>query len=709
MRSLFTRARTAVAVAVPLVVVLGVSVPVSAHGEPPAAGTAEPHAHPTPHDHDSAEHAAEDLVGVPIREIERAAKAKADEVQRQTGKRPGRRSPQEQAVADARAAAADPAVAGAWSGVVEAPLVPVFTAMLPNGKVLMWDSVGDGPAETYSDQSFTRAAVWDPVTNTSKRVDVQGYNIFCAGYAQLSDGTVLVAGGNRDSSLNGHRKTHLFDWRTETWRRGPDMAAERWYPSVTALPNQEALILGGGPENAEVHQTNQWIRLLTGFTTPSSRLYPMLTSRPDGNVDLLGPDPVVRTLRTSAAGAQAGTSVRDLIYRDYASFATIGVGRTLVAGGGNVSEEGKVSVPSRSAVIVNSNGPTLTQPTGSMAVGRRQHNLTVLADGDALATGGMSDVISDGGVNLNSPVYDAELYDTETGTWRTLGAANRVRQYHSTSLLLPDGRVMTGGGGICGECQRVGYLEKNIEYFSPPYLYGADGQPAARPTITTAPASAPYASTFPVTTPQAASIAKVGLVGLGAPTHGDDQGQRYVPLNFSASGTTLTVSSPADVNQAPPGYYMLFVVDSNGVPSVARMVQLTATAPPAPAPVRLTISGPGDRCLDIDHSSTVPGTKIQLWDCNGTQAQRWTRPGDGTLRALGVCADVPGGNLKVGAPIRTDVCSSTDPAQKWTIGSDGRIRSATKTKLCFTAPGRTNAEQVTLANCNGSVTQVFRY
>jgi hypothetical protein len=709
MRSSFSRARTAVAVAVPFVVMLAAAVPATAHEDPAAASTAEPHAHPTPGGHDdSAEHAAEDLVGTPMTEIERGAKARADEVQRQTGTRPGRRSAQEQTVANAIAAVADPAVSGAWGGVINTPVVPVFNAMLPNGKVLMWDSVGDGPAESYSDQSFTRAAVWDPVTNTSKRVDVQGYNIFCAGYAQLSDGTVLVAGGNRNSSLNGLRKTHLFDWRTETWRRGPDMAAERWYPSVTALPNQEALIQGGGPENAEVHQTNQWIRLLTGFTTPSSRLYPLLTVRPDGNVDLVGTGTTMRTLQTSGAGAQLATSVRDLINRDYASFATIGVGKTLVAGGGIVNEDGKTSVPTRTAVIVDSNGTTRALPTGSMATGRRQHNLTVLADGDALATGGMNDVISDGGVNLANPVYDAELYDTETGTWRTLAAANRIRQYHSSAILLPDGRVMTGGGGICGECQRVGYLEKNIEYFTPPYLYGADGQLAARPAITSAPATASYGTTFSVSSPQATSIAKVGLVGLGAPTHGDDQGQRYVPLSFSAAGTSLTVTSPANVNVAPPGYYMLFVVDSNGVPSVARMVKLTATAPPAPAPIHLTITGPGDRCLDIDHSSTVPGTIIQLWDCNGTQAQRWTHPSDGTLRALGVCADVPSGNLKVGAQLRVDVCSSTDQAQKWTVGS-GTIRSTKRPTLCLSAPGNNNAERVTLATCNGSATQVFRY
>ena len=698
---------TAVAVLV-LAGTLTIAAPAAAHEEP--ASTPGPGTPTAPSEAAAAEHAAQDLAGVPMADIERAAKVRSDELTRQTGQRPGRRSPQAQAQANAVAAAADPAVSGVWSGVVNTPVVPVFSAMLPNGKVLMWDSVGEGPAESYDDHSFTRAAVWDPATNTSKRVDVQGYNIFCAGYVQLSDGTVLVAGGNRNRALSGIRQTHLFDWRTETWRRGPDMAAERWYPSVTALPNQEALILGGGPQNAEVYQTNQWVRLLTGFTTPSSRLYPLLTVRPDGDVDMVGTGTLMRTLRTSGSGAQVATSVRDAINRDYASFATFRVGKTLVAGGGIVSEDGKSSVPTRTAVIVDSNAATQAQPTGSMATSRRQHNLTVLADGNVLATGGLSAVTGDGGVNLANPVYAADLYDATAGSWRTLAAANRIRQYHSTAILLPDGRVMTGGGGICAECQRVGYLEKNIEYFTPPYLYGADGQPAPRPAITAAPESAGYATTFAVTSPQAGSIARAGLIGLGAPTHGDDQGQRYVPLTFSTSGTTLTMTSPANVNVAPPGYYMLFVVDGNGVPSVARMVKLTATAPPAPAPVRLTISGPGGRCMDVDHSSTTPGATIQLWDCNGTAAQRWTRPSDGTLRAaVGMCADVPSGSLHAGVPLRTDTCSSTDPAQKWTIGTDGTIRSSKKPKLCLSAPGTNNAEPITLANCNGSATQQFRY
>jgi hypothetical protein len=175
------------------------------------------------------EHAEQDLVGVPITEVERQTRANAARIKTATGVAPGGRT-STQIVPNASlssTAAADPGVGGAWSPMMPTDVVPIFQAVLPNGKVLMWDSVGDGPTESYSDHSFTRALVWDPDTNTSERKDVQGYNIFCAGYTQLADGRLLVAGGNRDSALSGIVQTHIFDWRTETWSRGPDMAAAR--------------------------------------------------------------------------------------------------------------------------------------------------------------------------------------------------------------------------------------------------------------------------------------------------------------------------------------------------------------------------------------------------------------------------------------------------------------------------------------------------
>ena len=172
------------------------------------------------------EHAAEDLASTPIDQIERETAANADRIFHETGRRPGTAP----GSASATAVSVDPRMSGQWSAVVDTGVVPVFEAVLPDGKVLMWDSVGDNAAETYPNQTFTRAQVWNPADDTYKRVDVQGYNIFCAGFTHLQNGNVLVAGGNKDTSLAGIVQTHVFDWRTETWSRGPDMAAGRWYP-----------------------------------------------------------------------------------------------------------------------------------------------------------------------------------------------------------------------------------------------------------------------------------------------------------------------------------------------------------------------------------------------------------------------------------------------------------------------------------------------
>ena len=180
-----------------------------------------------------------------------------------------------------------------------------------------------------------------------------------------------------------------------------------------------------------------------------------------------------------------------------------------------------------------------------MANGRRQHNLTVLADGTVLATGG--NYSGAGLVDMNAGVYNAELWNPASGTWKTLAAEQVTRQYHSTALLLPDGRVLSAGGGICGTCDDVGYLAKNAQVFTPPYLFKADGSGAlaARPTIASAPGSVAYGAGFQVGTPDAAAIRKVALVRLGAVTHSVNMEQRYVPLTFTAGAGSLTATAPA--------------------------------------------------------------------------------------------------------------------------------------------------------------------
>lgn len=533
------------------------------------------------HQHDAhggdAQHAADDLAGVPMSKIERDTHDQAVKIKKATGTAPGGRAPGQKIGNDkaSRLAARDTGVGGRWSAVVSTPVVPIFQAVLPNGKVLMWDSVGGAAAESYQDHTFTRAAVWNPQTDTYKQVNVIGYNIFCSGYIQLADGRVLVAGGNKDSALAGIVQTHIFDWRTDTWSRGPDMAAGRWYPSVAALSNGEAVIVGGGPATAEVYQTNGTLRGLTGFTSYADRAYPFLVPRPDGRVQLVGPTTNTSTMSTTGTGALTATSTRDGIDRSYGSFATFDVGKVLVAGGGNISEDGQTTVPTRTATVVDVNSGTSVRSTNSMSVGRRQFNATALADGSVLATGGQSNS-DDGLVDLQYPVFAAERWNPATAAWTVLSSASRVREYHSSATLLPDGRVMTGGGGVCGVCTTKGYLEKNIEYFSPPYLYaaGSGGKLATRPVIDSAPTTAAYGQPFSISSSQAGSIAKVGLVRLGAATHGDDQGQRYVPLSFTAAGSVLKANSPTTPDVAPPGYYMLFITNSAGVPSVAKIVKL---------------------------------------------------------------------------------------------------------------------------------------
>ena len=555
------------------------------------------------------EHAAQDLAGVSMSKIESDTSASARKIKKATGFAPGGRSPQQQLANDqvSTTAADDPGQGGAWSAVVDTPVVPVFQAVLPNGKVLMWDSVGDGASEGGLSHTFTRAAVWDPKSDTYRRVDVTGYNIFCAGYTQLADGRVLVAGGNKNAALDGIVQTHIFDWRSETWSRGPNMSSERWYPSVAALGNGEALIVAGGPATAEVYQTNGALRRLTGFTSFAGRTYPFLVPRPDGKVELVGPFDRMDTMSTAGAGALTATRDRDGISRTYGSFATYDIGKVVVAGGGSVTEDGQTSVPTRTASIVDVAGSgTTVRSTSSMSVGRRLFDLTVLADGSVLATGGQSQT-ENGLVDLDNPVFAAERWDPASETWTVLASASRVRQYHATAALLPDGRVMTGGGGVCGDCTTKGYLEKNVEYFSPPYLYDKDGSGslATRPVIDTAPQAAGYVQPFEIVSDDAGSIEKVGLVRLGAPTHGDDQGQRYVPLTFTASGSVLTAAAPAKPALAPPGYYMLFITDSEGVPSVAKIIKLDpALGVERDGPTRSDYDGDGDADIAVWRPST---------------------------------------------------------------------------------------------------------
>jgi len=201
--------------------------------------------------------------------------------------------------------------------------------------------------------------------------------------------------------------------------------------------------------------------------------------------------------------------------------------------------------------------------TPSMVYPRSFFNLVTLPDNSVLAVGGETD--KNGG-NIANAVYAAELWSPQTQVWTTMSSMHTPREYHSTALLLPDGRVVVSGmGADFGNVPD----EKTAEFYSPPYLFKG-----ARPVITQAPSQIQYGTNFFVATPDGGTIASATLIRTGAVTHFFDQNTRIVPIAFQQTAGGLTLSAPVNAILAPPGYYMLFIVNSNGVPSVAPIVHV---------------------------------------------------------------------------------------------------------------------------------------
>jgi galactose oxidase len=204
-----------------------------------------------------------------------------------------------------------------------------------------------------------------------------------------------------------------------------------------------------------------------------------------------------------------------------------------------------------------------------MAFARRQMNATILADGTVLVTGGTSGT---GFNNQATPVRTAELWNPQTESWSTMAAESRNRTYHGTAVLLPNGKVLSSGSGEGGGISYAN-SELSAQVFSPPYLFNSDGSLAARPSISLAPGRLSYGQAFTVQTPNAASIGRGTLIRLSSVTHAFNASQLIYPLTFTATGSTsLSAVAPPNGNLAPPGAYMLFLINQAGVPSVAKFV-----------------------------------------------------------------------------------------------------------------------------------------
>jgi galactose oxidase len=482
-----------------------------------------------------------------------------------------------QLIAVSSASAQDPDTVGQFSSVMTWPYKACHAHLLPTGKVLWWPTFenGDNPM------------LWNPQTNTNTPATHAGANIFCSGHAFLPNGQLLVAGGHINN-WEGLRSAYTYNPLNDTWTRLPDMNNGRWYPTSTTLPNGNMLVISGtirsGVNNVEPQvwrtATGSWRNLSTAHL--AQPFYPFMFVAPNGKVFCAGPSQATRYLDVTGTGDWSAVANSNYGVRNWGSAVMYDEGKVLLMGGSPCAfyDTTCTTNPTETAEIIDLNSPTPAWTyTGSMVTGgRKLHNATLLPDGKVLVIGG-SRGTEGPNTRSNDPAYACELWDPATGTWTTMASLTRIRAYHSTALLLPDGRVLSAGGESGGH---------SAEIYSPPYLFHG-----SRPTITSAPASVGYGQSFFVGTPNGASISKITLIALSSVTHGVNMGQRISRPLFSQAAGGLSVRVPSNPNTTPPGYYMLFILNSNGVPSVAKIVQIgDATPTPTPTPTATPTSTP---------------------------------------------------------------------------------------------------------------------
>jgi plastocyanin len=468
----------------------------------------------------------------------------------------------------------------------------------------------------------------------------------------LADGRLLVVGGHAGGEI-GINTAYIFDPIQRAWTRVADMHFARWYPSATTLPDGRILVVSGQihsgtwADTPEVYDpaTNTWT-LLTGVSTADMHdaEYPLSYLLPDGQVIFyfasLGQ---VRVLNVDArtwtpAPSAPIFSGSPAMYRP---------GKLLVSGGG---PRGQQSVSdTRSAVLDTLSGPSTWHETTPMAFQRFNHNLVLLPDGSVLAVGGSSLLNQES----RTGTLAAESWNPTTETWTTVAAMSQPRMYHSTALLLPDGRVLVAGGGRFG----AGIDYPTAEIYSPPYLFKGP-----RPTITNAPSTATYGATLTVQTPDAGAIARVVLLRLASVT--------------------------------PPGSYMLFLVNGAGVPSSAQFVDVGAAGGPPTATPTATATATASATASASPTGSPPPTATRTVSPTATTVPTPTEtPLPGAPRDVAIANFAftpPTTTVSVGDTVRwtntsaTTLHTTTGAGGAWNSGTLGAGQTFSHT---FLTPG----------------------
>jgi galactose oxidase-like protein len=508
-------------------------------------------------------------------------------------------------------------------------IVAIHAALLatsPEGDVLCF---GDWAGVTSTSAGPTLCRLYHMGSQTVEPfapADAPCTNAFCGGQAFMAGGVLLVAGGTvrkpappdppppypHDAAghWDGERACWVYRQDVKRWFRVSDLNFQpgsttkgggRWYPIVVALGNGEVFAAGGHPSYTDDYvtpnggpflrhnnntperyspATDTWTLITSDITAMNSvevDAFPRFRLLPSGLLFTAGAGMGTKRIFDTVVGQWTGPDVdRSALPADYDRGSTVtSVLLPLLPPNYNPRVLA-MSSPHTTTFLIDINATPTWQaaPTrqGSAAGKARDDACAVL-----LPTG---QVLLSGGTipgNPATPVFEPELYTpdvdwntgafTGPGSWATVNEpATVARPYHSVALLLPDGRVWTAGG--TQPWSGLAQAEKRVELFSPWYVG------SSRPRILSIlrrralerarKKGFDYGETFRVKV--SGDIGRVALMRCGSVTHAYDSDQRYIGLVFSQQGDTLTVTAPPNGAIAPPGYYMLWIIDTTGVP-----------------------------------------------------------------------------------------------------------------------------------------------
>ncbi len=471
---------------------------------------------------------------------------------------------------------------GEWGPVIDWPHIAISAANLPDGRVLTWSSTETNAFP--SNRQFTHSAVFDPDTNTFQNSDSNFHDMFCAGISTLENGEIVASGGNPFDN-----RTSMFDPDTLGWSPLTDMNDSRWYGTNLTLPNNQifstfAKQSGNRSELFDL-DSNSWTRTpnadmqtlvneqnaINAAANPTGAMnlewWAHMAITPEGKVFQGGPTPTfhvfdpVSGASNEVLGEMAGNRARM-----YGNAVTYDVGKVLLVGGADRRESQPTTTANVYSVDLNGPTPVVTQ-RAPMNYPRALSNSVTLPNGEILVVGGntVAKLFTDEG-----SVLPAEIYNPSTDSWRVVDDIEIPRNYHSTALLLKDGRVLSAGGGACGGCT-ANHLDGQI--FTPPYLFDSNGNAAVRPTINQAPLQIVAGQQSVVAA--SSSATRFSMVRLSGTTHHMNTDQRFIPVTSQNNGNgTHSLSFNANPNVLIAGYYWLYAVDANGTPSIGHTIQV---------------------------------------------------------------------------------------------------------------------------------------